>query len=504
MAAVFRIVKGVAHGAEDHQLQQGFFRSVGDFFQQLPKMIGTHIVHAMAQGIAEGRDDLRQFQHFFVVGAVVHTVDKGDIPVVEGRGHRFVGGDHTFLDDAFGSALMPLADLHRLPFFVKDHLGFGEIEGQRAAAGAFGGEDFPQRIEVKKQFLQRSVFFRQRGIPVQHGVDIVVSHPRRGADHRFKNIKINDTAFGVDLHGAGEGQPILLGIEAANAVGKLFGQHRQNAVGEIDTGSPTIGFFIQRRAHGHIVPHIGDVNAQQKIPVFRHGQRHGVVEVTGVGAVDGDQRFFSQIPAAFVVFFTDPADGSRRLQDIFRKSLGQLILADHRFHIGAGLILAADDIDDLPFHHPAFFRPGGHLGNDDIAVFGAAVEAFGNGHTAGDPFFLGDHQTAAGIGGKNADDAGIGMGEDLRHFPLVLAVDKILLLHHADEDSVVMEGAVKVRGVNKQIASVFNIGNKEGVAAAFSLDAAGEQPHVAAETVAFLLAHQHETFGLQLPQCIKE
>ena len=67
-----------------------------------------------------------------------------------------------------------------------------------------------------------------------------------------------------------------------------------------------------------------------------------------------------------------------------------------------------------------------------------------------------------------------------------------------------MEGAVKVRGVNKQIASVFNIGDKKGVAAAFPLNAAGEQSHVAAEAVAFLFAHQHETFGLQLPQCIKE
>ena len=252
------------------------------------------------------------------------------------------------------------------------------------------------------------------------------------------------------------------------------------------------------------MPHIGDVNAQQEMPVFRHGQRHGVVEVTGVGAVDGDQRIFSQIPAAFVVFFPDHAHGSRRLEDVFRKSLGQLIFADHRFHIGAGLILAADDIDDLPFHHPAFFRPGGHLGNNDIAVLGAAVEAFGNGHAAGDPFFLGDHHPAAGIGGKHADDAGIGVGEDLRHLPFVLAVDKVLLLHHADENAVVMEGAVQVRSGNKQIAAVFDIGNKESVAAAFPLDAAGEQPHVAAEAVAFLFAHQHETFGLQLPQCIKE
>ena len=252
------------------------------------------------------------------------------------------------------------------------------------------------------------------------------------------------------------------------------------------------------------MPHIGDMNAQQEISVFRHGQRHGVVEVTGVGAVDGDQRFPPQIPAAFEIFFTDPTDGSRRLQNIFRKCFRKLILADHRFHIGAGLILAADDIDDLPFHHPAFFRPGGHLGNDDIAVFGAAVEAFGNGHTAGDPFFFGDHHPAAGIGGENADDAGISVGEDLRHLPFVLAVDKVLLLHHADENAVVMKGAMQVRSGNKQIPAVFDIGNKEGVAAAFPLNAAGEQSHVAAEAVAFLFAHQHETFGLQLPQCIKE
>ena len=250
--------------------------------------------------------------------------------------------------------------------------------------------------------------------------------------------------------------------------------------------------------------HIGDVNAQQEIPVFRHGQRHGVIEIPGVGAVDGDQRFLPQILTSFQIFFTDRTDGSCRLQDFIRKFFRQLVFADHRFHIGAGLILAADNIDDFPFHHPAFLRPGGHLGNDDIAVFGAAVEAFGNGHTAGNPLFLGDHQTAAGIGGKHADDTGIGVGKDFRHFPLILAVDKVLLLHHTDENTVVVKGAVKIRSVNKQIAPVFDIGNKKGVAAAFPLNAAGEQSHMAAEAVAFLLAHQHETFGLQLPQCIKE
>ena len=66
---------------------------------------------------------------------------------------------------------------------------------------------------------------------------------------------------------------------------------------QIDRGGTCSGGTVQGGAGLHVVRHIGDGHPQRALPVLVH-EAHGIVEVLGVGWVDGHQRKMSQIGAS--------------------------------------------------------------------------------------------------------------------------------------------------------------------------------------------------------------
>src|SRR5699024_7259624 len=117
------------------------------------------------------------------------------------------------------------------------------------------------------------------------------------ADDRLDELVVDELALFVQVHQAGESQAQFALVQAADAVGQLLGQHGHHLVGIVDAGGPLKGFVVQGGARLDVVGHVGDVHPQLKA-VGGLVQADGVVDVLGLGAVDGEDGQGAQVHPA--------------------------------------------------------------------------------------------------------------------------------------------------------------------------------------------------------------
>jgi hypothetical protein len=140
-------------------------------------------------------------------------------------------------------------------------------------------------------------------------------------NHGVEKPAANDFSFCVEFNGNGFGQAIFVGIQAADAVRKRFGQHRNRAVRKINARAPSIGFLIQGTVGSNVMSNIGDGN-QKLIAIIRLANVNGVVEVAGVLAVDGNDGQSPQIDARGYFLRRDRVSNLVRLAIHFLRKTG--------------------------------------------------------------------------------------------------------------------------------------------------------------------------------------
>ena len=90
-------------------------------------------------------------------------------------------------------------------------------------------------------------------------------------------------------------QPVLCFNERAEAVGKFFGQHRNDRSDEIGGVAPTLCFAIERRLGFDVSGDIGDVDADPGLAAFEFFNGDRVVEVFRIVGVNRECRHFAVI-----------------------------------------------------------------------------------------------------------------------------------------------------------------------------------------------------------------
>ena len=99
---------------------------------------------------------------------------------------------------------------------------------------------------------------------------------------------------GAQDHAHREGGAILGRTQRAQIVGNALGQHRHDAVGEIDRIAALLGFLVERGARAHVMRDVGDRDGEDeaagigRVRIRRRMDR--VVVVPGVGRIDGHER----------------------------------------------------------------------------------------------------------------------------------------------------------------------------------------------------------------------
>ena len=139
------------------------------------------------------------------------------------------------------------------------------------------------------------------GAAGQQGVDLGVHALDPAADDGLDKAVVGQIAVFIQPHQAGESQPQHALVQAADAVGQLLGQHGHHLIGVVDAGSAVKGLVVQLGAGLDVVRNIRNVHAQLKASVRSLGQADGIVDILGLGAVDGKDGQGAQIHAALAV-----------------------------------------------------------------------------------------------------------------------------------------------------------------------------------------------------------
>ena len=219
-------------------------------------------------------------------------------------------------------------------------------------------------------------------------------------------------AIGPHDHAHSQGGAGNAFLKRAQLVGNAFGQHGDDAVGEVDRVAAQIGFAVQRGAGTDVGSHVGDGDIDNEAAgigfVTVGFGIDGVVVVLGIERIDGDQRHIAPVFAALergLGGFVSLAD-DRRWEGV---GDFEVVDGDHA-HRPLGIGIADDGRDAGTRDHQAARELD--LDFHQIAICGSAEIAQRNAH-----FLLlaidGDQAGAFIIHADNADLAATRLIEDL-------------------------------------------------------------------------------------------
>ena len=237
----------------------------------------------------------------------MHAVGGRHLGVGEDACHGLVGQQHRLLHKPRRSR--PVAHAHAcgMALIVENDLGLArlEVDGSPGAAGAL--PQVPDAVEHAKHrgdgIRLGSVDARQfgrRDRAREQPVHLVVAQARVRADRRGAGLGRDDGTPGVQPHAHRHGQPVLPRTQRAHVVAQALREHRDHAVHKVDRAGARPRLEVHRGAPGQVMGNVGNVDVEVKAPVGALAGTDGVVEVTGVGRVDGHAHDVAQVGAARV------------------------------------------------------------------------------------------------------------------------------------------------------------------------------------------------------------
>jgi hypothetical protein len=207
-------------------------------------------------------------------------------------------------------------------------------------------------------------------VSIQRRLGILIGDVGGDADAGAGEAPALERAHAGDLEVADQGGAVLVLDQRADVGGEDFGEHRHDAVGEIDAVAALPRFLIERRAGADVEADVGDGDDRlpaagiDRIVVGRGPDR--VVMVAGVGGVDGDDGDVGEV---FTVAELLLGDALRFLQHMVGKLVGDAVLVDRDQAEAARREGIAEDFGDAGGEAR---RATGFLGEDEIAGLGLA------------------------------------------------------------------------------------------------------------------------------------
>src|SRR5690606_7317833 len=184
---------------------------------------------------------------------------------------------------------------------------------------------------------------------------------------RAGEAPVLDAAVLVDAEVARHRGAVLALLERADVGTEHFGQHRHDAVGEIDRVAALARFPVDRAAGADVEADVGDGDhgAEAPFPVWLGPDR--IVVVARIGRVDGDDGEVTQVLA--VLFAERQLRGERGFGERFlAEYVGDAVLVDRDQAEGLGRERIAEDFE----HLDPRARGAAGFGEHELARLGAA------------------------------------------------------------------------------------------------------------------------------------
>ena len=226
-------------------------------------------------------------------------------------------------------------------------------------------------------------------------------------------------ALGGDQHVADHAQALDIGVERAQTVGELLGQHRDDAAREVHAGGAVVGVHVDGAAGLHIVAHVGNGHQQAPAlaaPYLGRLAVHGVVEVARVLAVDGDQRHVGQVDALlFVLRAHLVGQGASLGQAVLGKLVRHAVLAHGDLDLHARVVHLTEHFSDAA-HRLAEQRGWlGQLHHHHLPGLGGTQGTCGDEDVLPIALVFGSHNPDAALLQQATDDGMRGALQDLGH-----------------------------------------------------------------------------------------
>ena len=396
------------HAAQHEHAHVVLERRPVDGLEQPREVAGVHEVAGLE---SERGDRGRQVRDLLGIGGVVEARDVGDVAARELGGDGFVRGDHRLLDELVRDRMDRRMDADHHAVGVEVHLHFGRGDVQREALEAVRAELLRERVEREHQLarLGRAELRGGRGA-VDDLLRLFVGEAQLRADHRARQTALDDDAGGIERQERGEREAVFARHEAADAVGELFGQHRNHLVDQVHARAALARLGIEFGTGAHEMGDVRDVHAENAPTFGVVLKRERIVEVLGGGGVDRDDELAAQVLAAVVVGELG-GDGLGFAERGRREIARQAVHADDRLGVERGVVGGADHPGDLGVGVEQRVVPGGEAHDDAVALLRALgvrdVERV---------LVVGDHRHGGEIlarAAQRADDVGLAALEDL-------------------------------------------------------------------------------------------
>ncbi len=293
--------------------------------------------------------------------------------------------------------------------------------------------------------------------------------------HPLEEPVLIHLAVAVDVHLAGQGQPVHSRVEGADAVGQGLGQHRDHPPREVGGVPPVVALLVQVGEWPDVVGDIGDGHDQPE-PVPGPLGEDGVIEVLGIRPVDGHQGRGPQVLAI--------ADGlgRNRLGDLFPLAqhllgpvVGNAVLAQDKLHLHLRGEMLADDLDDPPCRLPLLGGLVDDLHRDQLARARTALLPRGDQDILGEAALVGDQEGDPVLLVQAPHNAVLAPLHHAGDGPLGAA--PLVVAGQAGDHPVAVEDLPHLLGREEQVLLVLVVGNQEAEAVGVGLHPAPHQIH---------------------------
>ena len=390
MANILDAVDSLCLASQNRLIDHGFIRCAGYMGQQRVELPRAQNL-AARQFRADRIGKVAQRVHLFRVGLVVNAEHAGAHGLCQCLRRRDIGRDHVVLDQALRVALRPLDDRVRHPVFIKKHTPFLEVQRQWLTR-------LPRRVERppgSEQVGNDAVLQRDAGLvmsPFVPCLNLIIGQPCCRADQRpFKPVRDHLAAV-IEDHFRDHRRAWLFWSKRAQIIRQRLGEHRHNAVGQIDRVAAPFCFSVQGRAGADVIRHIGNRDADHPATAFPRFGKHRIIEIAGIGTIDGDKRKIAKIgPSVRRRHLHAVCFGKNGVIEIMRnlefgkgqrgkgtgrirraeivddtRRLAKIAASRQQFRLDK-ITLAAGDIAVL-FHHDRVARAAGRLLQDQSAA----------------------------------------------------------------------------------------------------------------------------------------
>ena len=304
MAAVDGRVNGLLHRPQQHGVNLLRVRPLFGRLGNGLEFRGLGVVadrHAHRHGLEIPAQDFLLLRR----GALVYTEQAGLPALLNEVRAADVGRQHRLFDQLVRIVARAGHDLLDTAIFITHDLGFGGFKIHRTTLLARHLQRAVHVVQVEQIFHAILALAGLRATRVrQDGCHLGVCEPRVAVHHGGIELVRVHLPLGRDQHVAHHAQSLHLGVERAQAIAQLLGQHGNHPAWEVHTGGTVIGINIDGTAGFHVVAHIGNRHQQAPALASPHLGRfaiHCIVKVARIFSVNGDERHIGQINAVLLV-----------------------------------------------------------------------------------------------------------------------------------------------------------------------------------------------------------